>query len=116
MEFHDPDSHAPVALSPGDFVLAESMGVAWSREALNEFESGFRDCKTGRMLGAHVARSIEKDTWIILGRKRYYLVLHNGTKTYTFDAPNIASATDYIIVSGLFSFYITLCSHSTQGK
>lgn len=108
MELREPRSNTAVALSPGDFLLAESIGVCWSLEAILEFEGGVRHRETGRMLGARVARSVEKDTWIILGRKRYYLVLHNGTKTFTFDAPDVPSATDYIVVRRLFSLHITL--------
>ncbi|KAE9394525.1 hypothetical protein BT96DRAFT_923479 [Gymnopus androsaceus JB14] len=66
MEIYDPDSDAAVALSPEDFLLADSAGVCSSLQAIEEFRAGVRDPETGRMLGDRVARSVEKDTWVIV--------------------------------------------------
>lgn len=87
-----------VTLSPEDFLLAENIGVCLSLQAIEEFRDRIRDPVSGRMLDAHVARCREG----YLGRSwsNKKLLGSSERKTaFTFDAPNVPPATDYIVVS-----------------
>ncbi|KAE9405085.1 hypothetical protein BT96DRAFT_916286 [Gymnopus androsaceus JB14] len=101
MELYDPRTNAVVALSPRDVLFAEAVGPCSSLQALEEHQAGIRDCETGEMLGGCTVRSVEKDTWVLLGKMRYYLVLQKNGKGHPFiiDAPYVPSTTDHVFAN-----------------
>ncbi|KAE9405088.1 hypothetical protein BT96DRAFT_935076 [Gymnopus androsaceus JB14] len=113
---HDPRTNAVIALSPRDMLFGEDVGPCPSLQTLEEFRARIRDCITGEMIGGTV-RSVEKDTWVLLGKKRYHLVLQKNGKGHPFiiDAPNVPSTTDHAFVSKLSSLLIAL-AHPTKPK
>ncbi|KAE9383760.1 hypothetical protein BT96DRAFT_951066 [Gymnopus androsaceus JB14] len=96
MEIYDPCTNAAVAMSPQDFVFSEVSGICPSLQANEEFRAGVRNHKTGKLCGGRVSRSVDKDTWVVLGRKRYYLVLPENDQRFIIDTPDIPSALDYV--------------------
>ncbi|KAE9407943.1 hypothetical protein BT96DRAFT_932972 [Gymnopus androsaceus JB14] len=96
MEIYNPCTNAAVAMSPQDFVFSEVSGICPSLQANEEFRAGVRNHKTGKLCGGRVSRSVDKDTWVVLGRKRYYLVLPENDQCFIIDTPDIPSALDYV--------------------
>ncbi|KAE9407874.1 hypothetical protein BT96DRAFT_970955 [Gymnopus androsaceus JB14] len=90
MEIRDASSNFAIALSPEDLLIGDS--------AIEEFRSGVRDHKTGKLLGTCAVRSAEKDTSVLVGRIKYYLVIQRSRKRFTIDAPDVPSATDFVLL------------------